>query len=86
MEAKYNALNLTMRDLLPLKALVATVQGIVGFTEIEITTIKTTVWEENIGAWALANIDPGCSTPRSKHYAIKTHWFCGHLKLKAYKY
>jgi hypothetical protein len=27
------------------------------------------------GALSLANLAPGRSTPRSKHYAIKLHWF-----------
>jgi hypothetical protein len=80
MEAEYNALSLSMRELLPFKELVNSVGSIVGFEKNEVTTIKTTVWEDNVGAWTLANLEPGRNTPRSKHYAIKTHWFRSKLK------
>jgi Reverse transcriptase (RNA-dependent DNA polymerase) len=80
MEAEYLALSSTMRELIPFKELVTAVGNAVGFTSNEITTIRTTVWEDNVGAWTLANLEPGRSTPRSKHYAIRTHWFRGKLK------
>jgi hypothetical protein len=80
MEAEYNALSLSMRELLPFKELVNSVGSIVGFEKNEVTTIKTTVWEDNVGAWTLANLESGRNTPRSKHYAIKTHWFRSKLK------
>jgi hypothetical protein len=80
MEAEYNALSLTMRELLPFKELVTTVGVIVGFEDNQVTTIKTTVYEDNVGALPLANLEPGRGTPRSKHYAVKTHWFRSKLK------
>jgi hypothetical protein len=80
MEAEYNALSITMRELLPFKDLVSAVGKIVRFDDNEVTTIKTTVWEDNEGALTLANMEPGRSKPRSKHYAIKTHWFRSKLK------
>jgi hypothetical protein len=43
------------------------------------TIYKTTVWEDNNGALQLANMEPGRMTPRSKHYAVKYHWFRSHL-------
>mmetsp|Transcript_26713 Transcript_26713/g.63708 ORF Transcript_26713/g.63708 Transcript_26713/m.63708 type:complete len:111 (-) Transcript_26713:138-470(-) len=43
-------------------------------------TFKTTVHEDNMGALTLAKLEPGRSTPRSKFYAIKMHWFRSHLK------
>jgi hypothetical protein len=39
------------------------------------STFRTTVHEDNVGALSLANLEPGGSTPRSKHYAVKLHWF-----------
>ena len=32
-----------------------------------------------MGALTLANLDPGQSTPRSKFYDSKVHWFRSHL-------
>jgi hypothetical protein len=43
------------------------------------TTFKTTVWEDNNGALMLTNLEAGRMTPRSKHYAVKYHWFRSHL-------
>ena len=59
-----------------------TVQAVaraVGQPDDRPTLFKTTVWEDNAGALALANMEPGRSTPRSKHYAIKMHWFRSYL-------
>ena len=50
-----------------------------GLSQELMTTFKTTVWEDNMGALTLANKEPGHSTPRSKHYAIRLHWFRSHL-------
>ena len=41
---------------------------------------KTSVWEDNAGTLTLVTLEPGWMTPRSKHYAIKYHWFREHLK------
>jgi hypothetical protein len=35
-----------------------------------------------MGALTLANLEPGRTTPRSKFYAIKFHWFRSWLKPK----
>jgi hypothetical protein len=67
MEAEYTALSIAMRELLPFKDLVGTVGRTVGFSEDEVTTMKTTVWEDNVGALTLANLEPGRNTPHSKH-------------------
>jgi hypothetical protein len=80
MEAEYVALSVVMREVLPFKALVESVAVVVGFDSVESTTFRTTVWEDNIGALTLANLEPGRHTPRSKHYAIKMHWFRSKLK------
>jgi hypothetical protein len=77
MEAEYNAVSMSMREVLPLKRLVEAVTKGVGLSEEQErrTTFKTTVWEDNSGTLTLANLEPGRMTPRSKHYAIKSHWF-----------
>jgi hypothetical protein len=50
MESEYNSLSNTMRDLLPFKELVLVIGKIVRFTDEEVTTMKKTVWEENVVA------------------------------------
>lgn len=79
MEAEYNALSQAMRDVLPARDLFKTVGSAVGITEEQLTTFKTTVWEDNNGCLTLARLEPGQNTPRSKHYAVKVHWFRSHL-------
>lgn len=80
MEAEYVALSMAMKDLLPLMRTVKEVAQGVGISQEQITSIKTTVWEDNVGALTLANLEPGRMTPRSKFYAIKYHWFRSKLK------
>jgi Reverse transcriptase (RNA-dependent DNA polymerase) len=78
MEAEYNALSPTMRELLPFKDLVSVVGTIAGYTDTKIATMRSTVWEDNVGELTLANMEPGRHTPTSKHYGVKIHWFWSH--------
>jgi hypothetical protein len=80
MEAEYSALSFAMRELLPFKHLVQTVVKSMNYGELQDVTFQTTVWEDNAGALSLANLEPGRMTPRSKHYAIKYHWFRSQLR------
>jgi hypothetical protein len=80
MEAEYNALSAAMRELLPFRDRVVAVLHSVGYGKEPLTIFRTTVWEDNAGALTLANLEAGRSTPRSKHYAIRMHWFRSHLK------
>jgi Reverse transcriptase (RNA-dependent DNA polymerase) len=79
-EAEYYALSFCMRSVLPLQRLFKATASGLGITKEQATTFKTSVWEDNQGAHNLANMEPGRTTPRSKHYAIKYHWFRSHLK------
>jgi hypothetical protein len=80
MMAEYYALSTAMREVLPLRNLVLTVAGGCGLNEHCLTTFKTTVHEDNSGALALALLEPGQHTARSKFYDVKVHWFRSHLK------
>lgn len=80
MMAEYYALSTSMREVLPLRNLVKTVAVGCGLDPKCMTTFKTTVWEDNSGALALANLEPGQHTARSKFYDVKVHWFRSHLK------
>jgi hypothetical protein len=74
MEAEYIALSTALRSLLPAKAVLQTVTKALN---IEIPTVSTisTVWEDNHAAEVLATTKPPRLTPRSKHIAIRYHWF-----------
>ena len=69
-----------MRSVLPFQQAVRLVSKAVGLPDDHLTSFKTTVWEDNAGTLILANMEPGRITPRSKHYAVKMHWFRSHLK------
>ena len=71
---------MAMRDLLPLRTVFHTVAKGLGHMT---STFKTTVWEDNMGCLKLANLQPGQYTPRSKHYAVKYHWFRSHMSDKS---
>ena len=79
MMAEYYALSMSMREVLPLRDLVHTIAKACGLDQHLLTSFRTTVWEDNTGALTLANLDPGQSTPRSKFYDSKVHWFRSHL-------
>ena len=80
MMAEHHALSTAMREVLPLRSLVEVVANGCGLSNACLTTFKTTVWEDNMGALTLANLDPGQTTTRSKFYDSKVHWFRSHLK------
>ena len=79
-EAECNALSMVMRLVLPLLELHKTIGSSFGIQSEVIANFRTTVWEDNNGCLILANLEPGRQTPRSKHCAIKQHWFRAHLK------
>ena len=78
MMAEYYALSTAMRDVLPFRTVVQTVAHATGINSVQ-STFKTTVHEDNARCCTLANLEPGRITARSKHYAIRTHWFRSHL-------
>jgi hypothetical protein len=80
MESEYVALSEALKFVLPIQNLVQTVAKGVGLPPERLTTFKTTIWEDNMGALTLGKLEPGRCTPRSKHYAVKIHWFRSYLK------
>jgi hypothetical protein len=75
MEAKYNGLILCMRELLPFKNLFLAISHGIRLADDVQMKFKTSIWEDSNGALTLANMEPGCMTPCSKHYAVKYHRF-----------
>jgi hypothetical protein len=82
MMAEYIALSMGMRDLIPLKRLAEEVGDHMGLTDQKLATIhgNTVVHEDNSGALTLAKLEPGRSTPLSKFFDVKYHWFREQLK------
>jgi hypothetical protein len=51
----------------------------VGLQNDVISNLHCKVHKDNAGTLVLANLEPKHYTPRSKHYAIKYHWFWQHV-------
>ena len=73
MEAEYVSLSTALRDFIPMKELIVELSGAVSIEPSKISSIKSTVWEDNDGCQKLANLEMLRMTPRSKHYAVKYH-------------
>ena len=75
MESEYTALSMSLRAAIPLMDIAKSVTNALRLDSDNILTFRATVHEDNQGALALAKLEPGRHTPRSKFYAIKLHWF-----------
>jgi hypothetical protein len=85
MEAEYIALSTAMRAFIPIRHVL---QELVSTFKLPVDkeSLISTVFEDNQPALTLATQDPPRLTPRSKHIAVKYHWFRskigGDIKLK----
>jgi hypothetical protein len=81
MEAEYVALSTSCRDLFPLIDLTKEICSIFKTDMVvkDTADMHIKVHEDNVGALALGKLEPRRMTPRSKHYAIKYHWFREHI-------
>jgi hypothetical protein len=75
MESEYIALSMSCRDLLPLQNLVSEVAEACGASEGGKMTIQSTIFEDNEPCKKLALMELPRMTNRSKHIAVKYHWF-----------
>lgn len=75
MEAEIVAMSSCCKELFPIIDMVGEIGKAVGLTANEATKMHIAIHEDNAGALILAKTVPPQFTPRSKHYAIKTHWF-----------
>ena len=82
MESEYIALSTSCRDLLPLHNIVEEVGQSLGLSQGNRMEIRSTIWEDNQAALKLANLELPYMTNRSKHIAVKYHWFRGHVGKK----
>lgn len=79
MEAEYVALSTACKDLFPLLDLVKELSSACGLQVRKDTNLHVKVHEDNVGALTLGRLEPRRITPRSKHYALKYHWFREHI-------
>jgi hypothetical protein len=82
MEAQYTALSIALRAAIPLLDVIKYVVRSFNVSSSSLLTFKTTVHEDNQGAFRLANLEPGRQTPGSKFYAMRYHWFRSWLRPK----
>ena len=73
---------MSLQAAIPLMADTEAINGGLKFIHHQLLTFKATVYEGNMGAHRLAQIEPGHNTPCSKFYELKLHWFCSWLKPK----
>ena len=79
MEAEYVALSTACRDLFPVVELIRELCIVSGLDANFKSKIHIKIHEDNVGALRLGKLEPRRMTPRSKHYAIKYHWFREHV-------
>jgi hypothetical protein len=60
---------------MPILDMVDEVGNAVALLPSDAPKMHVKIHEDNAGALILAETIPPQSTPRSKHYAVKTHWF-----------
>ena len=74
MHAEYIALSTSLRELIPIKSLLEEVSTLFHIQRDD-TTRVIRVFEDNEGTLKLAKLEYPRTTPQSKHYGIKYHWF-----------
>ncbi len=75
MEAEYIALSTACRDLFPLMDKLLELTAMLKLPYTLGTLMHVHIHEDNVGALTLGKLEPRRMTPRSKHYAVKYHWF-----------
>jgi hypothetical protein len=79
MEAEYVALSASCIDLFPLIDVTQEICSTCGLILQSTTDMHIKIHEDNAGALLWGKLEPCQMTPRSKHYAIKYHWFREHI-------
>ena len=85
MESEYTALSMSLQAAIPLMAVTEAINKSPEFIHHRLLTFKATVYEDNMGALWLAQLEPIRNTPCSKIYALKLNWFCSWLQPKCIK-
>ena len=73
LEAEYIALSTAMRDLVPMRRILKEIGAKLNLNFMKPAMVHSTIFEDNNGALGLAKAPK--LTPRTKHIAVKYHWF-----------
>jgi hypothetical protein len=79
MDTEYVALSSSCHDLFPLIDITKELSSTFDLQLQVNANMHIKIHEDNVGALALGKLEPCQMTPRSKHYAIKYHWFWEHI-------
>jgi hypothetical protein len=79
MEAEYVVLSSSFRDLFRLIDITQEICSALLLHPPDTAQMHIKIHEDNVGALILDQLEPRRMIPRSKHYAVKYHWFCEHL-------
>ena len=79
MEAEYIAMSQACKDLFPIMDLVTELSTSFGLMFLCGLQFHVKIHEDNVGALTLGKLEPRRMTLRSKHYALKYHWFREHI-------
>ena len=69
-------LSTTCKDLFPIIDIMKEICTVLEVHLHDIANMQIKIHKDNAGALTLGRLEPHCMTPRSKHYAVKYHWFC----------
>jgi hypothetical protein len=78
-EAEYCSACMAMKQFIPLRRMVKEILEPFGLTRSDESEVSI-VWEDNIGVLKMVTGEYPNMTPRTKHIAVKYHWFRSHLK------
>ncbi len=78
-EAEYVALSTLCRDLFSLIDITNELCTALQVKMHPESQMHIEIHEDNVGALTLGKLEPRRMTPRSKHYAVKYHWFREHI-------
>ncbi len=79
MEAEYVALSTLCQNLFPLINLTNKLCAALQVKMHTETQMHIKIDKDNVGVLTLGKLEPRRMTPRSKHYAVKYHWFREHI-------
>ena len=63
-----------------MREIIIEVSNAVELKSKKVAANKSSIWEDNEDCRKIANLEMPHMTPRSKHYAVKYHWFQTHLE------
>ena len=68
-------LSTACKEPIPLRRAAKEIAKACGVSREERASMHTTIWEDNVGAMTLANLELPQMTPRSKAIGVRYHWF-----------